>query len=67
MPIIGLGGVSSWEDAAELILAGAAAVGIGTATMADPRAPSRIARGLDRWVIDQRCTNIAQLVGQVGA
>ncbi len=67
VPIIGLGGVSSWEDAAELILAGAAAVGVGTATLADPRAPRRIARGLDSWVTGQRCTHVAQLVGQVGA
>ncbi len=48
-PIIAVGGVMNWEDAAEMILAGATAVGVGTASMADVRAPELIARGLGRW------------------
>ncbi len=44
LPIIGVGGVSSGADAAELLLAGASAVQVGTATFADPRAPARRAR-----------------------
>ncbi|MCH2162548.1 MAG: dihydroorotate dehydrogenase [Phycisphaerales bacterium] len=50
VPIIGLGGVTSWEDAAEFILVGATAVGMGTILMADPSAPRRILKGLRRWV-----------------
>lgn len=48
-PIIGLGGVSSWRDAAEMMAAGATAVGLGTATMADGKSVKKIVRGLDRW------------------
>ena len=50
VPIIGLGGVSCWEDAAELILVGATAVGMGTVLMADPPAPRRVLKGLRRWI-----------------
>lgn len=63
VPILGLGGVMHWEDAAEFVLVGASAVGVGTALFADPRCPVRIARGLDRWVRAQGQANIAQLVG----
>lgn len=63
VPIVGIGGVSSWRDAAEFILAGATAVEIGTALFADPRAPGRIVKGLERWVRRQGAANIADLVG----
>lgn len=66
-PIIALGGVMHWEDAAEFILAGATGVGIGTVLFADPRAGQRIVRGLDSWVVAQGCTSIAQLIGQAQA
>lgn len=49
LPIVGVGGIGSGWDAAELMLAGAQAVQVGTATFADPRAPFRIARDLERW------------------
>ncbi len=48
-PIIGLGGVSSWRDAAEMMIAGATAVGMGTGTMGDARSVGRVVRGLERW------------------
>ncbi|MBL8764407.1 MAG: dihydroorotate dehydrogenase [Phycisphaerae bacterium] len=63
VPIIGVGGVMNWEDAAEFILAGATAVQIGTALFADPRAPLAVARGLSRWVREQGHHTIAPLVG----
>ncbi len=65
VPIIGLGGVMNWEDAAELHLAGATAVGMGTALFVDPTSPKRVVRGLDRWVEEHGATNISQLVGQL--
>lgn len=49
VPIVGVGGVSSGEDAAELIAAGADAVGVGTATFAEPRAPARVLSELRAW------------------
>lgn len=65
VPIIGLGGVMTWEHAAEFILAGATAVGLGTALFADPRAPLAVARGLERWVRHQGAASIGELVGKV--
>lgn len=65
VPIIGAGGVLTWEDAAEFILAGASAVQMGTALFVDPRSPLAVARGLERWVRAQKCANIAELVGAV--
>lgn len=63
IPIIGLGGVLRWEDAAEFILVGATAVGVGTALFVDPRMPAAVATGLSRWVRDQGARSIGELVG----
>lgn len=62
-PIVGLGGVMAWDDAAELILAGASCVQIGTALFADVRTPEKVARGLAKWVRDQGVSNVSELVG----
>lgn len=64
-PIVGLGGVQRWEDAAEFILAGADAVAMGTALFADPRSPLTVIGGLERWVRSQGCGTISELVGRV--
>ena len=63
VPIIGLGGVLRWEDAAEFILVGASAVGVGTALFVDPRTPVALAKGLAQWVRAQGVTSITELVG----
>jgi len=63
VPIIGVGGVSSAEDALQYILAGATLVGVGTAAFRDPRAPERIVRGLRRWCRRHRVASISELVG----
>ena len=65
VPIIGLGGVLNWRDAAEFILAGASAVGMGTALFVDPRSPRRVLRGLSRWVERQGMSSLRDLVGRV--
>lgn len=65
IPIIGIGGVLTWEDAAEFILAGATAVQVGTGLFADPRSPLKIARGLEKWVSRQGASSVAELVGAV--
>lgn len=65
VPIIGLGGVMTWRDAAEFILAGASAMGVGTAMFVDTKRPVRIARDLEQWATSQGAANIAELTGAV--
>jgi dihydroorotate dehydrogenase (NAD+) catalytic subunit len=67
LPIVGVGGVASGADAAELILAGASAVQVGTATFADPRAPARVRDELAAWAARQGVARLAELVGAVQA
>lgn len=62
-PIIGIGGIRTWEDAAEFIIAGATAVEVGTGLFIDPRCPIKIAAGLEKWVRRQERGNIRELVG----
>jgi dihydroorotate dehydrogenase (NAD+) catalytic subunit len=61
--IVGVGGVVSGLDAAELIMAGANAVQVGTATFEDPRAPLRVQRELISWCAKEGVTDISELVG----
>ena len=63
--IIGVGGVTSAEDVVELLLAGASAVQIGTATFRDPRAPGRILRELHGWCRRHGVRRLADLIGAV--
>jgi dihydroorotate dehydrogenase (NAD+) catalytic subunit len=62
-PIIGTGGVTTGEDAAEMLLAGAHAVGVGTATFLDPRAPLRIAEELQVWCARNGVRRVRELTG----
>ncbi len=63
MPLIGIGGISTWEDAAAFVLAGASAVQVGTACFVDPSAPERMASGLAEWVAEQGASSVSELVG----
>jgi dihydroorotate dehydrogenase (NAD+) catalytic subunit len=62
-PIIGTGGMRSGLDAVEMLLAGASAVGVGTATFFDPRAAEQVVTGLARWCAEHGVTRSADLVG----
>jgi dihydroorotate dehydrogenase (NAD+) catalytic subunit len=64
-PLIALGGIMTWQDAAEFILAGATAVQLGTTLLADPRSPYHITKGLEKWVHKQSRANIAELIGDL--
>ncbi len=64
-PIIGTGGVTTGVDAVEMLLAGATAVGVGTATFRDPRAPAQIGRQLARWCAAHRVARVGDLVGKL--
>ena len=58
-----MGGVQTWQDAAEFVLAGASAVAIGTALFVDPATPERVAEGLAAWLDRQGVATLAELVG----
>jgi dihydroorotate dehydrogenase (NAD+) catalytic subunit len=62
--IIGVGGVVTGADAAELLAAGADAIQVGTATFADPRAPARVLKELSRWCSRHGVARVADLVGR---
>lgn len=66
-PVVGVGGVSRGVDAVELLLAGASAVQVGTATFADPRAPVRVLRELERWCRRHQITSLSELIGAAHA
>jgi dihydroorotate dehydrogenase (NAD+) catalytic subunit len=61
--IVGVGGVSSGDDAVALLMAGANAVEVGTATFADPRAPWIVQRELGEWMATHGVASIAALTG----
>src|SRR5262249_8129697 len=62
IPVIGLGGIATGEDAAEFMIAGARAVQVGTATFWDPRSPLGIARQVGRFLRGGRVSKVADLV-----
>ncbi|HLK70297.1 MAG TPA: dihydroorotate dehydrogenase [Bryobacteraceae bacterium] len=62
IPVIGLGGIATGEDAAEFLIAGASAVEVGTATFWDPSSPLRIARELTRFLEKEHIANVSELV-----
>jgi len=63
IPVVGMGGILTGEDAAEFLIAGASAVEVGTAAMADPCAPIRIAAELDAFLLETGAPSAASLVG----
>ena len=65
LPILGVGGVARAEHAVELMLAGASAVQVGTATFADPRSVLRVLEGLETWCRRHGVTRVAELTGAV--
>ncbi len=65
VPIIGLGGISTADDALQYFMAGASLVGVGTAALRDPRAPERIARGLAEWADARGLRDLRTLSGSL--
>jgi dihydroorotate dehydrogenase (NAD+) catalytic subunit len=63
IPVVGIGGIATGEDAAEFMIAGASAVEVGTATFWDPAAPARIARELGDFLKEQKIARVTELVG----
>ena len=65
LPIIGMGGISNWEDAVEFMMAGADIVSVGTANFIDPFAPLNIVSGLEEYVKKNNLESISEIVGTV--
>ncbi len=63
IPVIGMGGIATAEDAVEFLLAGATAVQVGTASYADPRATERLAGDLEQWCSRHHVQQVASLRG----
>ena len=63
IPVIGMGGITTAEDVVEFMLAGAAAVQVGTASFWDPCATERIVENLERWCAMHRVNKITELIG----
>jgi dihydroorotate dehydrogenase (NAD+) catalytic subunit len=63
IPILGMGGIVTAEDAVEFLLAGATAVQVGTASYADPRAVERITNGLESWCRSHNVERVTSLTG----
>lgn len=63
IPIIGMGGISSCEDAIEFLLAGASAVQVGTYNFVDPTITTKIASGIEDYLVQNNMTDVSQLIG----
>jgi dihydroorotate dehydrogenase (NAD+) catalytic subunit len=63
VPIIGMGGVQTWQDAVEFLLAGSSAVAIGTALFVDPATPNKICEGLAQYMRKTKTPRVSDLVG----
>jgi dihydroorotate dehydrogenase (NAD+) catalytic subunit len=65
IPILGMGGIVSVEDAIEFIIAGAAAVQVGTANFFDPLIWPRLIKGIDDYLVRHEFSRVADLVGKI--
>ena len=63
--VVGLGGITTAEDAVEMMMAGAKAVQIGTAIFTDPYAPLKVIDGLEQYMIDNNLDSLSEIVGTV--
>lgn len=64
IPIIGMGGISTWEDAIEMMLAGACAVQMGTAIFSDPYSPLKVIDGIAEYMEKNDVKSLSEIVGQ---
>jgi dihydroorotate dehydrogenase (NAD+) catalytic subunit len=63
VPLLGIGGVTTGEDALQYLMAGASLVGMGTAMLRDPRAPERVVRELAKWCEAHSVAHISDVIG----
>lgn len=65
IPIIGMGGITTWEDAVEMMIAGATALQIGTVMFSDPYAPIKITEGINKFLDDNSIKSVTELTKTV--
>ena len=65
IPIIGMGGIFTGEDAVEFLLAGASAVAVGTAIFADPMSPVKVLHGIEEYLTRHHYTSVNDIIGKV--
>ncbi|WP_300717867.1 dihydroorotate dehydrogenase, partial [uncultured Brachyspira sp.] len=63
IPIVGMGGISSYDDALEFIMAGASLVSIGAGIFSNPMLPIEVIRGIDNYLKENKIENIKELIG----
>ena len=65
IPVVGLGGITKWEDAVQMLLAGASAVQVGTASFTDAFAPLKIIDGINNYLDQNGYKSVSEIVGKV--
>lgn len=65
IPVVGMGGIASWQDAVEMMMAGASAVQVGTAMFSNPMAPVEIINGMNEFLDAQGVSSVKEIVGTV--
>lgn len=65
IPVIGMGGIARWQDAVEMMLAGASAIQMGAAIFRNPMAPIEVIEGLENWMVSEGVKDINEIVGGV--
>ena len=65
IPVIGMGGIEKWQDAIEMMMAGANAIQIGAAMFYNPKAPIEVIDGMQQWMQDNGVKDINEIVGTV--
>jgi dihydroorotate dehydrogenase (NAD+) catalytic subunit len=63
IPIIGCGGITCGDDALEFLMAGASAVQVGTANLADPQAALKVLDGIERFMKKKNCQSLKEGIG----
>lgn len=65
IPVVGMGGISSWQDAVEMMMAGATAVQVGAAIFNNPFAPLEIIDGLNNYLDENNIKSVSEIIGTV--
>ncbi|UCD59056.1 MAG: dihydroorotate dehydrogenase, partial [Candidatus Hydrogenedentota bacterium] len=65
IPVIGIGGISCWQDAVEFLIAGATAVAVGTANFINPKVTIEIIEGIERYLVEHEMRDVYKLIGSL--